>query len=104
MNTEQQEALLTIALFAAFADGIKSDAERGEIRRIAKALTGEAGTPDLTRLVQDVLLQRISLAAATACLTDAGHRQACHCCPPQHQRRAWPRRPLWSLRRPHRSS
>ncbi len=75
MNTEQQEALLTIALFAAFADGIKSDAERGEIRRIAKALTGEAGTPDLTRLVQDVLLQRISLAAATACLTDAGHRQ-----------------------------
>lgn len=75
MNTEQQEALLTIVLLAAFADGEKADAEREAIRRIAETLSGEAGSPNLTRLMQDVLLKRTSLASACARLTDTGQRQ-----------------------------
>ncbi len=74
MTPEQQQALLTIALFAAFADGSKADAERDQIRRIADALTGEAGAPNLTQLVQDVLLQRVQLADAAGRLSDGGHR------------------------------
>ncbi len=75
MNPEQQRSILAIALFAAFADSAKHDREREEIRRIAESLGGEAGTPDLARLYQDVLLKRITLGAATAGLQDSGERQ-----------------------------
>jgi len=75
MNPEQQQSILAIALFAAFADGSKDDRERDEIRRIAESLAGESGTPDLVRLYQDVLLKRIHLDAVTAALTDPGERQ-----------------------------
>ena len=75
MLPEQQRAILTIALFAAFADGEKHDREREEIRRIADSLAGEAGAPDLVRLYQDVLLKRTRLEAAVATLTDSGERQ-----------------------------
>ena len=75
MNPEQQEALLSIALFAAFADGNKADAEREEIRRIAESLSTEANAPNLTRLYQDVLLKRTKLDAAVQKLSDASHRQ-----------------------------
>lgn len=74
MTLAEQEAILTIALFAAFADGQKADAEREEIRRIAHSLADASGSANLARLVQDVLLRRAPLAAATAALTDAGQR------------------------------
>ena len=38
MNAREQEAVLTIALLAAFADGNKDDREREEIKRIAESL------------------------------------------------------------------
>ncbi|MCJ7800270.1 MAG: DUF533 domain-containing protein [Polaromonas sp.] len=75
MTTEQQEALLCIALLAAFADGSKAEAERWEIRRIADALSTEEGAPNLSRLYQDVLLKRVSVVAAVQKLTDPSHRQ-----------------------------
>ena len=75
MTLDQQEALLGIALFAAFADGHKADAEREEIRRIAESLATESGAPHLPRLVQDVLLKRLSLDTVVARLTDTSHRQ-----------------------------
>lgn len=75
MTLDQQEALLGIALFAAFADGHKADAEREEIRRIAESLATESGAPHLPRLYQDVLLKRLSLDALVARLTDTSHRQ-----------------------------
>ncbi|MDP2787576.1 MAG: GTPase [Pseudomonadota bacterium] len=79
MNPEQQRAILTIALYAAFADGVKDDREREEIRRIAESLatplSGEAGAPDLARLYQDVLLKRVTLEAAAAALSEPGERQ-----------------------------
>jgi uncharacterized protein (DUF697 family)/tellurite resistance protein len=75
MNPEQQRAILTIALFAAFADGAKHDREREEIRRIADSLAADAGAPDLARLYQDVLLKRVTLEAAAASLAEPGGRQ-----------------------------
>lgn len=75
MQTQQQHAILSIALMAAFADGSKSDAERDEIRRIADALAGETGTPKLSQLYQDVLLKRVSLAQTAQTLTEPEYRQ-----------------------------
>ena len=75
MNAKEQQSILAIALFAAFADGVKDDREREQIRRIAESLAGEAGAPDLARLYQDVLLKRINLATAAAGLSDSGQRQ-----------------------------
>ncbi|MDP1896469.1 MAG: DUF533 domain-containing protein, partial [Sulfurimicrobium sp.] len=74
MNPEQQESILTIALYAAFADGVKHEREREEIRHIAESLGGES-SPDLARLYQDVLLKRVSLKAAADALHDSGERQ-----------------------------
>lgn len=75
MHTQEQQAILAIALLAAFADGQKEDAERDEIRRIADTLAGETGSPRLSQIYQDVLLKRVSLAQAAQALTDAHHRQ-----------------------------
>lgn len=75
MNAREQEAVLTIALLAAFADGAKDDREREEIKRIAESLAGEAGAPQLSQLYQSVLLKRVDVAQAAAALTDPSHRQ-----------------------------
>ncbi|QHE88878.1 YcjF family protein [Hydrogenophaga sp. BPS33] len=75
MNTQEQQAILTIALLAAFADGNKADTERESIRRLAESLNPEASGIALPRLYQDVLLKRVTLADAVAGLGDAGHRQ-----------------------------
>ena len=75
MTPEQQEALLSIALFAAFSDGTKAEAEREEIRRIAESLSSESNALNLARLYQDVLLKRTKLDAAVQKLSDVSHRQ-----------------------------
>jgi len=75
MNPQQQEAILTIALYAAFADGNKDDREREQIRQLAESLGSENGAPDLASLYRDVLLKKVSLEAACAALRDSGERQ-----------------------------
>lgn len=75
MNTQEQQALLTVALLAAFADGQKADTEREAIRRLADSLGHEAGGAGLAQLYQNVLLKRVSLADAVAQLTEPAHRQ-----------------------------
>lgn len=74
MDTSQQ-AILTISLLAAFADGTTDDRERQEIRRVAESLAGESGNAELTTLYQDVLLKRTDLAKAAAALSDPAHKQ-----------------------------
>jgi uncharacterized protein (DUF697 family)/tellurite resistance protein len=74
MNAREQEAVLTIALLAAFADGT-DQRERDEIKRIAESLTGEPGAPQLSQLYQNVLLKRVNVSQAAAVLTDPTHRQ-----------------------------
>jgi uncharacterized protein (DUF697 family)/tellurite resistance protein len=75
MLLEEQKSILTIGLFAALADGNKSDAEREEIRSMAQSLADGTDQADLTRLVQDVLLKRVQLQSVTSALTDSGLRQ-----------------------------
>lgn len=75
MNPESQRALLTLIVFAAFADGEKHAREHEAIRRIAESLAGEAAAPDLMLLTQDVLLRRASVAQSAAVLTEPAHRQ-----------------------------
>ena len=75
MEREQQQAILTIALQAAFADGNHDEAEREQIRRLAESLASEKGAPDLMLLYQQVLLRRVDLAAAAATLDEPAHRQ-----------------------------
>lgn len=76
MTHEEQKAVLAIALYAAFADGVKDDKEREEVRRIAEALADQSGAPDLARPYQDVLLRRLPAETAAAALADPGRIMA----------------------------
>jgi len=64
------DALLTICLHAAFADGSKSPEEREEVRRIAADL----GSPDFAALSRQILMGKVTLEVATASLESAEHR------------------------------
>lgn len=75
MTAEQQNAILAISLFAAFADEVKDQREREQIRQLADSLGNAAGAPDLPRLYQDVLLRRVRLEDMTAALSEPGQRQ-----------------------------
>jgi uncharacterized protein (DUF697 family)/tellurite resistance protein len=71
MSEPEQQSILTVALMAAFADGGKSAAEREAVKGIASSFGG-AVPP---QLLQDVLLKRVTLAAAVQPLASAEHRQ-----------------------------
>jgi uncharacterized protein (DUF697 family)/tellurite resistance protein len=75
MNPEFQRALLTLALFAAFADGHKADSEREAIRNLADSLADDQGGHPLASLYQDVLLKRVTVQGAVAALREPEHRQ-----------------------------
>ena len=75
MNPESQRALLTLALFAAFADGHKADSEREAIRNLADSLADDQGGHPLASLYQDVLLKRVTVQGAVAALREPEHRQ-----------------------------
>lgn len=68
-----ENAILTISLFAAFADGSNDDREREHIRRFAESMGGDA--PELPRLYQDVLFKRVTLDSAVNALGELGQRQ-----------------------------
>lgn len=74
MNPNDQKAILTISLLAAFADSSKAEAEREEIRRIAESLSDGNPQINLSALYQQVLLKRVNLAETVATLTDADMR------------------------------
>ena len=73
MTEQDQKAILSLCMMAAFADG-SDDREREEIRRIAEGLGGESGI-DVARLYQEVLLKRVTLADAAKGLSSAESRQ-----------------------------
>jgi len=70
METNEQRALATIALAAAFADGSRSDEERAQLRHVAEAL--QIG-PDLNMpaLVHDVVLGRVDVGTVAAQLASS---------------------------------
>lgn len=75
MTFDEQNSILTIVPYAAFADGAKDERERQEIRRIADTLAEQSARPELSALYQDVLLHRVSLEDVCARLTDSASRQ-----------------------------
>lgn len=68
-----ENAILSISLFAAFADGSNDDREREHIRRFAESMGSDA--PELPRLYQDVLFKRVTLDNAVPALAELGQRQ-----------------------------
>ncbi|MFZ5557180.1 MAG: YcjF family protein [Pseudomonadota bacterium] len=71
MSEQEQQAVLTVALMAAFADGGKSAAEREAVKGIAASFGGAVPL----QLLQDVLLKRVALADAVQPLATPEHRQ-----------------------------
>ena len=73
MTTTEHQAILTISLLAAFADGQKHARERDAIKRIADGL-GQAEGVHMPTLYQDVLLKRVTLDTAVPQLASADAR------------------------------
>ena len=72
MTPDEQKALMSIVLLAAFADGGKDEHEREAVRRVAASLDPSLNTP---ALLQDVLLARVTMAQAASALTTQQSRQ-----------------------------
>ena len=62
MTPQQQEAVLTVCLMAAFADGDKSELERAQIKRIVESFPN--GDTHAVTVYQRVLQQQVSVADA----------------------------------------
>lgn len=73
MNPTEKESILTLALMAGFADGVKNDAERAELKRIAQSLPQDGVQP--AALYQRVLLKQVTLTQAAASLHTPELRQ-----------------------------
>ena len=74
MNAQEARSILTIALLAAFADGMKDERERAAVKRVAEVLGPDAGF-DFPALYRDVLLTKPELATVVAGLQSDGARQ-----------------------------
>ena len=74
MNATETRSILTVALMAAFADGLKDEREREAVKRVAEALGPEAGF-DLPALYRDVLLAKPDLTQVAAGLGSDAARQ-----------------------------
>jgi uncharacterized protein (DUF697 family)/tellurite resistance protein len=64
LTTEQTRALTSIALFAAFSDGIKSSEEREKVRELGESI----GDATVAESIRRVLLKQTTLAAEAAAL------------------------------------
>jgi uncharacterized protein (DUF697 family)/uncharacterized tellurite resistance protein B-like protein len=73
MTRDEQQALISILLMAAYADGSQGDRERAQVRRAAESL-GETGL-DTTSALHDVLLKRVTVAQCAAALQALALRQ-----------------------------
>ena len=70
MTDQEQKAIMTLVLMAAFADGRNDEAERANVTRVADSLS-QGTSINIASLYQDVLLKRVSLESAVAALTSA---------------------------------
>jgi uncharacterized protein (DUF697 family)/tellurite resistance protein len=74
MNEQETRSILTIALMAAFADGMKDDSERAAVKRVADSLGSDAGV-DLPALYREVLLSKPDLAQVAGALQSPEMKQ-----------------------------
>lgn len=72
MNDQERQAIASIALLAAFADGDKHDAEREAVRKVTGSLEGDL---PMARLYRDVLLGKTTLENAAAQLSSRELKQ-----------------------------
>ncbi len=72
MTEQERQALVSIALLAAFADDHQNQGEREEVRRVAQALDGEL---EMAALHHDILLKKTTLASACAQLSSRELKQ-----------------------------
>jgi uncharacterized protein (DUF697 family)/uncharacterized tellurite resistance protein B-like protein len=74
MDNSQTRSILTVALMAAFADGLKDEREREAVRKLAETLGANASI-DLAAWYRDVLLSQPDLAEVVKPLDSPGLRQ-----------------------------
>jgi uncharacterized protein (DUF697 family)/tellurite resistance protein len=74
MNEQETRSILTIALMAAFADGMKDDSERAAVKRVAESLGSDAGV-DLPALYREVLISKPDLVQVGGALQSAEMKQ-----------------------------
>jgi uncharacterized protein (DUF697 family)/uncharacterized tellurite resistance protein B-like protein len=74
MDNSQTRSILTVALMAAFADGLKDEREREAVRKLAETL-GAAASIDLPAGYRDVLLLSPDLVEVVKPLDSPGLRQ-----------------------------
>ena len=74
MTEQENRAVMTIALMAAFADGLKDERERAAIKQVADAL-GSQGGVDLPALYRDALIAKPDLAQLAGMLPTQASRQ-----------------------------
>jgi uncharacterized protein (DUF697 family)/tellurite resistance protein len=74
MTEQENRAVMTIALMAAFADGLKDERERAAVKQVADAL-GSQGGVDLPALYRDALIAKPDLAQLAAMLPSLASRQ-----------------------------
>jgi len=74
MTEQENRAVMTIALMAAFADGLKDERERAAVKQVADAL-GSQGGVDLPALYRDALIAKPDLAQLAATLRSRESRQ-----------------------------
>jgi uncharacterized protein (DUF697 family)/tellurite resistance protein len=74
VNEAEKNAILTIALMAAFADATKDERERAQLKSIADALSS-ASSVDLASIYLDVMLKRRSLGEAAKALQSTESQQ-----------------------------
>ena len=67
MNKSEQEAVVAIALLAAFSDGQKDEAEHAAIRRVAEGF--EIQLVDMASLYQQIITGKLTLSQAAGQLT-----------------------------------
>jgi uncharacterized protein (DUF697 family)/tellurite resistance protein len=75
MDNAQTQSILTVALMAAFADGLKDEREREAVRKLADSLGGGEAGVDLPTLYRDVLLRKPDLAQVAGALDSPELRQ-----------------------------
>jgi uncharacterized protein (DUF697 family) len=73
MTESEARAVLTVALMAAFSDGLKDERERALVKSIANRLGG--GAIDVAALYDDVLLRKPALPDVVRPLVTEGARQ-----------------------------
>ena len=67
MTDQERQALMTLAIMAAFADDRNDAAERDEVKRVADSLSRDSEV-NVAALYQDVLLKRATLDSAVSAL------------------------------------